>query len=79
MKTNKNIQIYGHIFAGIIFSSAHRAPKTEQTQGGLTGKMKHKYFILEGESDLSLTFELLDISLMFIWRSTTITEFDLAR
>lgn len=56
-KTNRNIQIYGHIFTGIIFSSAQRALQTEQTQGGPKGKMKHKYFILEGGSDHSLTLK----------------------
>ena len=59
-KTNKNIQIYGHIFTSIIFSCAQRVPKTEPTQGGLTAKMKHKYFILEGGSDHSLNLKIND-------------------
>lgn len=53
MKTNKNIKIYGHIFTGVIFSSAQRAPKTEQIQAGLTGKMKYKYFILWKEDRIT--------------------------
>ncbi len=58
-KQTKIFKFTATFLLGIIFSSAQRAQKTEQTQGGLTGGMKHKYFILKGESNHSLNLDFV--------------------